>query len=40
MMYINSQESSSLMGTDDFDSYLPFRLGRKDEIRKDEKLMM
>ena len=40
LMYIEPQESSSFIGTDDIDTHLPVWLGRKDEIRKDEQLMM
>ena len=35
-----SQESSLFIGTDDTGSYLSFRLDRKDEIRKEEQLMI
>ena len=39
-MYIEPQESSLFKGTDDTGSYLSFRLDRKDEIRKEEQLMI
>ena len=39
-MYIKPQESYSFIGTDDIDSYLHFWLDRKDEIRKEEQLMI
>ena len=39
-MYIEPQESSLFIGTDDIDNYLPFWLDRKDEIRKEEQLMI
>ena len=39
-MYIEPKESSSFIGTDDIDTHLPISLGRKDEIRKDEQLVM
>ena len=39
-MYIEPQESSLFIGTDDIDNYLPFWLDRKDEIRKEERLMI
>ena len=39
-MYIEPQENSSFIGTNDIDTHLPVWLGRKDEIRKDEQLMM
>ena len=39
-MDIMPQESSLFVGTDDIDTHLPVWLGRKDEIRKDEQLMM
>ena len=39
-MCVEPQEGSLFIGTDDIDSYLPLWLGRKDEIRKEEQLMM
>ena len=39
-MYIEPQESSLFIGTDDIDGYLPFWLDRKDEIRNKEQLMI
>ena len=39
-MRVEPQEGSLFIGTDDIDSYLPLWLGRKDEIRKEEQLMM
>ena len=39
-MYIEPQESSLFVGTDDIDTHLPLWLGRTDEIKKDELLMM
>ena len=40
IVYIKPEESSLFIGTDDIDSYLPFWLDRKGEIRKDEQLMI
>ena len=39
-MCVEPQGGSLFIGTDDIDSYLPLWLGRKDEIRKEEQLMM
>ena len=39
-MYIEAQESSLFIGTGDIDSYLPLWLDRRDEIRKEEQLMI
>ena len=40
IMCIKPKESYLFLGTDDIDSYLPFWLDRKDEIRKEEQLMI
>ena len=39
-MYIKPQESSLFIGTNNIDNYLPIWLDRKDEIRKEEQLMI
>ena len=39
-MCVERQEGSLFIGTDDIDSYLRLWLDRKDEIRKEEQLMM